>query len=267
MIDLSFLDQLFSRTTSRGERTISRDEWSSYLDHLPAIFHDEFMGRFLLAFERVLSRLPFSDPDDPLHNQPGLEEYVDHIHTLFDPGPADVGQGTPGWYLSWLLAIPWLSGQITPGPAGAYARLRAPDEFLPWLAGWVALSLREDWDSEAKRRLISEAVSLYRWRGTRRGLRRMLEIYTQGEVEIYEFEEPAHYFQVQMHLAHAGELRRKEEIARAVIEQEKPAHTFYTLQLLFPTMQIWDVPDEDHEGVIVGRNTLLGTTVVGRGDG
>jgi phage tail-like protein len=51
-------------------------------------------------------------------------------------------------------------------------------EFLSWLAAWVALVLDEDWDEAKRRRLIGEAVELYRWRGTVRGLKRYLEIYT-----------------------------------------------------------------------------------------
>ena len=51
-------------------------------------------------------------------------------------------------------------------------------EFLPWLANWVALVLDEEWDEAKRRRLLGEAVELYRWRGTVRGLKRYLEIYT-----------------------------------------------------------------------------------------
>lgn len=51
-------------------------------------------------------------------------------------------------------------------------------EFLPWLANWVALVLDEDWPEAKRRRLITEAVDLYRLRGTLEGLRRYLEIYT-----------------------------------------------------------------------------------------
>lgn len=54
-------------------------------------------------------------------------------------------------------------------------------DFLPWLATWVALALDEAWDEEKRRRLISEAVQLYRWRGTAYGLKRYLEIYTELE--------------------------------------------------------------------------------------
>ena len=62
-------------------------------------------------------------------------------------------------------------------------------EFLPWLASWVALTLDEEWEELTRRRLLCEAVELYRWRGTAHGLRRYLELYTrlpQEQIEIHE---------------------------------------------------------------------------------
>jgi phage tail-like protein len=205
---------------------------STYLVHLPALFQQEgaFVGQFLLAFERILSGLRPSDPDDPFPAQPGLEEILDRIHTYFAPGP---------------------------GRADAQ---RAPKEFLPWLASWVALSLRDDWEEEAKRRFISRMVSLYQYRGTLRGLKELLETYTGEGATIYEFDQPPHYFQIEMTLSEptpAG-LRRKEKIARAIIDQEKPAQTFYALRILVPTMRI--VNADPTRGIRVGQNTLLGTT-------
>lgn len=68
-------------------------------------------------------------------------------------------------------------------------RLSDP-EFLPWLATWLALLLDEEWDEAKRRRLIGEAVALYRWRGTVRGLQRYLEIYTGMTPEIREWHWP-----------------------------------------------------------------------------
>lgn len=235
------------------------DRTSDYLQYLPGILQAEpSMNRLLLAFERILTGLP-NDPDhpDPLPQQPGLEAYIDRIYTYFDPHPVQSGETSED-----------LQAQ------------RTPDEFLPWLASWVALSLRDDWEPEVKRRFISQMVSLYRQRGTKAGLKRLLELYTNEEVEIYEFAHVPHYFQVQMTLS-AGNpelLRKKEEIARAILNQEKPAHTFYSLQILVPSMQIVNDPEvtdwtptfrEDgtlevnnnssQVGLILGANTILGT--------
>ena len=63
-------------------------------------------------------------------------------------------------------------------------------EFLPWLATWVTLVLDEEWPEAKRRRLIGEAVKLYQERGTVRGLKRYLKIYTGLEPEIREWRWP-----------------------------------------------------------------------------
>jgi phage tail-like protein len=71
-----------------------------------------------------------------------------------------------------------------------------PEEFLPWLAGWVAFTLDGEW-SEAERRLfLKRAVELYRIRGTPRGLRTFVELYTGVEPKIIENEWPLDGFQI-----------------------------------------------------------------------
>ncbi len=225
---------------------------SRYSQYLPAILQgDPFLSGWLLAIERCLSDRP-AEPDDPLPQQPGLESLIDRIHTYF---------------------------QAVPSPQASQV---TPNEFLPWLASWVALSLRDDWPNDLKRRFISQMVPLYRLRGTKAGIKRLLELYTGEEVTIYELPNSPHYFQVEMTLSinprDRDRLRRQQQIARAILDQEKPAHTFYSLQVLTPSLQIRNDPtdpdhpdapiDPDHPesllvGVWVGRNTLLGTSQLG----
>jgi phage tail-like protein len=64
--------------------------------------------------------------------------------------------------------------------------IRAPEGFLPWLASWVALVLDETWSVEKRRLLIREAVNLYKWRGTIKGLKTFVEIYTGMTPEVNE---------------------------------------------------------------------------------
>lgn len=66
----------------------------------------------------------------------------------------------------------------------------APDEygtdFLDWLADWIGLALERAWPVDARRRLVAEAARLYRLRGTPRGLRRHVAIYTGTEPLLIE---------------------------------------------------------------------------------
>ena len=186
---------------------------SSYLDYLPAALQeDPFLGQFLLAFEAILSGV------EGVSTPPGFEKTLAEIHTKFS---------------------------ATPTP---FSATQAPKEFLPWLAGWVALSLRDDWDEQVKRDFIQQIVPLYQKRGTKEALTQMLKIYLQKQgsrtvteyVEIFEFDRIPHYFQVQLRLDSQDltEYRRKETIARAILDREKPAHTIYALQILMPTMRL-----------------------------
>jgi phage tail-like protein len=56
--------------------------------------------------------------------------------------------------------------------------LTAPKTLLPFLAHWVAWPLDPRWTIQKQRRLIRQAMEIYRWRGTRRGLRHYLHLYT-----------------------------------------------------------------------------------------
>jgi phage tail-like protein len=64
--------------------------------------------------------------------------------------------------------------------------LLCPEDFLPWLASWVGISIDENWPLDKQREFISAAVSLFHWRGTARGLRQEVELLTGGHVEIAE---------------------------------------------------------------------------------
>jgi phage tail-like protein len=193
---------------------------SDYLKYLPATLQaDEFVDRFLLAFEQILTgRLtertiyPDRNPgiiDRAASNLPGLETVIDSIHTYFNP-------------------------DLT------------PDEFLPWLANWVALSLREDWQSSTKREFIKKIVPLYRLRGTKEGLEKVLSLYLSSvdlpeKVIIYEEDYfPEDYFQVELTLPKMEVSRywQQVRIAKAIIDREKPAHTYYGLKIQVPSMQI-----------------------------
>jgi len=212
---------------------------SEYLDLLPSIYSDDatqFLGRFLLAFEQVLTGVDgaAAPPVD------GLEETIAGIATLFDPR-------------------------------------ETREEFLPWLASWVALGLRADWSVAQKRDFVARIVPLYRGRGTKANLAELLKIYTGLTPVITGMEDtelqigvhstigkdtwidgsPPHRFHVSVTMPNPDQktLQRQFQIASALIDLQKPAHTTYELEIVFTTMQI---------GVrsTIGRDTLLGSAIV-----
>jgi phage tail-like protein len=115
----------------------------------------------------------------------------------------------------------------------------APEQLLPWLAGWVDLALDERWPDTQRRELIRAASTLYRWRGTRRGLSDYLRIYTGVEPRIVEQGQerreqgeaavPPHTFRVIVEVPRDATIDRG--LLERIIEQEKPAHTSYQLEL------------------------------------
>src|SRR5258706_11255149 len=62
----------------------------------------------------------------------------------------------------------------------------APEDFLGWLAGWVAVELDETWDVGRRRVAVLNGAELLRRRGTAGGLAAEIELATGGQVEIDE---------------------------------------------------------------------------------
>ena len=123
---------------------------------------------------------------------------------------------------------------------------RTRENFLPWLASWVALALDETWPERRRRELIRRIVDLYKWRGTIEGIKTFVEIYTGirpeiiepfkagwvigirstiGEdTKIYEPSEDPHSFSVIVNSFEKLSTEQKQKIM-AVVELQKPAHT------------------------------------------
>ena len=204
---------------------------SRYLRYLPAIYQTKvdtpsFLGQFLKAFEKVLSGI-----DDGVKVNidgqivDGIERILDNIHDKFDPDVTD-------------------------------------ENFLPWLAGWVALSLKEGdrWSNERvaelerERELITKIVPLYLKRGTKEGLEGYLKIYLGGKIQKIQIIDeknpfqigvnstvgkdtiidglPFYFFVVKVSLPTTDiqERREIEKSIREIIDSEKPAHTSYQLK-------------------------------------
>lgn len=136
--------------------------------------------------------------------------------------------------------------------------LTAPQAMLPFLAHWVDWSIDVELDLTYQRRLIKRAVEIYRYRGTRKGLRFYLHLYTGLPLDEHiEREEDKSICITEpfgqgcvFGLAHIGEdafigggkpyhfdvrLRAQpnspidEQLIRRIIDQEKPAFCSYSL--------------------------------------
>lgn len=130
--------------------------------------------------------------------------------------------------------------------------LEAPPAFLGWLASWVALAIDQDWPEPKKRKLIRQAIDMYGYRGTVRGLKLFLSIFTEVEPSIRENEWPYEGFRIgkvrigldsivlpPVKLAHCFMCEVPAEFTDAsdetilkihdIIRMEKPAHTAYYL--------------------------------------
>ncbi|MEU6716713.1 phage tail protein [Nonomuraea sp. NPDC046802] len=57
-----------------------------------------------------------------------------------------------------------------------YDPARTPEDFLPWLAGWLGLELRPGWSAAQRRRVVAQIMDLHRVRGTTRGLAGLLDL-------------------------------------------------------------------------------------------
>ena len=138
--------------------------------------------------------------------------------------------------------------------------LTAPEAFLPFLSQWVAWRMDSRWDLSLQRRLIRKALTLYRWHGTRQGLRFYLHLYTNlpldehlpeaeksigieevfgqgfvmgktrlGQDSMFGGGRPYH-FTVRLHPEPTVQI--DEALIRSIIEDYKPAFCSYELQII-----------------------------------
>ncbi|MCZ7403740.1 MAG: phage tail protein [Candidatus Methanoperedens sp.] len=334
----------------------NKDNQSKYLRYLPGIYQpeekDNFLGRFLKAFENILSAysLPQVDIKNPASLVSRLRDVNDplslYLRNLFSQETVSLldgydGSSPPSEALINALSLEFnnlllkpvydekgfrkviLTGPtkelIKKSPGGNDLVLlnlsvleeafpdvigkkkgieeildciqdyfdpdKTPLEFLSWLAGWMALILKEekDWNADnarKKRDLIAKIIPLYQKRGTLDGLKEYIKIYVGEDVKIsiFEFLDPfrvgvtstvgmntvvgegrPYYFQVFMELPMLDRvmLEKKKKAIIDIIDQEKPAHTYYVLVIQAPTMQI-----AYHS--TVGVDTLLGGLIMGK---
>lgn len=160
---------------------------STYLDYLPGLYQEsDFLGRFLLIFEHILSP---------------VDRTIGNISHYLDP-------------------------EIT------------PPELVAWLGSWLGVVVDSRVPEERRRDLVKAAPELYRWRGTKRGLREYLRLYTGYEPEITEptlseiaaNRNLAFRFNVRVRVP-AGEPAPRAFI-ESIIDAEKPAFAACNLEIV-----------------------------------
>jgi phage tail-like protein len=105
-----------------------------------------------------------------------------------------------------------------------------PSSFLPWFASWFELSLDPHLPEARARALLAEAMEIYRWRGTKYGLARVIEVCTGIRPEITERPSERHVFHVGVRLPKGAGSEVLMDL-RNLIDTHKPAHTGYVLEV------------------------------------
>jgi phage tail-like protein len=168
-----------------------------------------------------------------------------------------------------------------------FDHVAAPPEALDWLAGWLGAVLDEGWEESRRRLFLAHAAELYRRRGTRRGLlaavRLAVEECPAGNLFADELEQGpfgfrlseafalgdpdrAHRFTVlaPVGLAASPEKRlRLREAVAAVVEQERPAHAAFDVQLYWALFRVGAA--RVASDTALGEGSRLAALVLGAG--
>jgi phage tail-like protein len=105
-----------------------------------------------------------------------------------------------------------------------------PAQLLPFLSSWLQLSLDRHWPEPRRRRLLRDAMDLYRWRGTSFGLARMIEVCTGITPTVTEDPNRPYTFLIKVRIPQGSDVRR--DFVQHLVEAHKPAHVGYTLEFL-----------------------------------
>ena len=102
-----------------------------------------------------------------------------------------------------------------------------PEPILSWLASWLDLSYTLHWPEGRKRRFLAEVIDLYRWRGTRYGLERIIEVCTGYVPRITEL--PSAPFVIDIAVTIPSDHSGDRDLIEQLILAHKPAHIGFHL--------------------------------------
>jgi phage tail-like protein len=135
----------------------------------------------------------------------------------------------------------------------------APAEFLPWLSSWFNLVVEPGWSVSQRRMILAEVVELYRWRGTARGLTRLLQLHTGFRGPLPRVVDHARngasdHVTVLLPAAAARTEEQRQALER-VIAANLPAHAGFSLRTVLPGARLGSATCL---GSVIGLDTLLG---------
>lgn len=227
-------------------------------DFAPSTIQIRYQEAYLPA-DTVLSQVPargqIIDSDRPVTLTVSRKSMVRHLPGIYQKGGFEEHDFLRA--LLWLPEHAWAPIHTTlRGLHNHFDPYEAPTQFLEWLASWVAFKVDPGWETTKKRALIKRAMELYKIRGTVKGLKVFLAIFTGYEPEVRENEWPFKGFRIGVHstigidtvilppvnLSHAfivqipaayGDITDDVVIRiHDIIMSEKPAHTTYFLRFM-----------------------------------
>lgn len=113
-----------------------------------------------------------------------------------------------------------------------------PEDLLPWLAGWVGVVLDGRWPESRRRDVVEAAPSLFRWRGTARGMREFVRLATGFDPEVVEptlsdiaaNRARAFRFVVRLRVPRGTDLDR--QAVQVIVDLEKPAFAAGSVEII-----------------------------------
>ncbi len=111
-----------------------------------------------------------------------------------------------------------------------YNPLLTTPDWLQWIGEWFDILIHPEIPVERQRAVIKELGMLFRRRGTRYGLERLLQLYFDVTPVITEHDTPPSTFTVKLPLGKADSPLYR-SLASQLISTFKPAHTGFTLEI------------------------------------
>ncbi len=106
-----------------------------------------------------------------------------------------------------------------------------PPDWLQWIASWFDVYLHPSVPEERQRAVVRELALVYRARGTRRCMVRMIEAYFGVTPELTEHDDPPSSFTVKIPLPKKEQTTLNRTLAERLIETLKPGYTSFTLEI------------------------------------